>query len=301
MSGLVVELQRDALDRNVRVSDLLRKAFVVSKKLNIQDMQQWICCELNGYEVGVEIPDYREVSGTPKVINPYHGLQSINIQSASLADSLSRTRIGQSVGEIDKLSESAENNYLYIDYPIDIKNDLMSSMRVPLNPILVIPSIFAISILDSVRNKILDWSLELESQGVIGEGMSFSEKEKQAANPVNYSVTNNIGSMNNSQLQQDSSNANQTLTVTQSELADVESFIKELKEQISQIPLSQPEQDELHSEILTVDTQLSSPKPKSLIIKESLKSIRALLEGVTASMVASGLLAKLAALGVIVI
>ena len=39
MSGLVLELQRDALNKNVNVSDLLRKAMVVSKKLGINEMK----------------------------------------------------------------------------------------------------------------------------------------------------------------------------------------------------------------------------------------------------------------------
>jgi len=35
MTGLVIELQSDALNPNVRVSDLLRKALVISKKLSV--------------------------------------------------------------------------------------------------------------------------------------------------------------------------------------------------------------------------------------------------------------------------
>ena len=57
MSSLVFELQRDALNRNASVSDLLRKALVVSKKLKISEFEKWVTNELNGYSE--DIPDYR--------------------------------------------------------------------------------------------------------------------------------------------------------------------------------------------------------------------------------------------------
>ena len=38
MNSLVLELQRDALHKNVKVSDLLRKALVVAKKLEIKNV-----------------------------------------------------------------------------------------------------------------------------------------------------------------------------------------------------------------------------------------------------------------------
>ena len=48
MASLVQELQKEALDPNVKVSDLLRKALVVSKKLGIAEIEAWINKELNG-------------------------------------------------------------------------------------------------------------------------------------------------------------------------------------------------------------------------------------------------------------
>jgi hypothetical protein len=42
MPGLILELQADALDRHVRISDLLRKTLVISKKLGISKIEHWI-------------------------------------------------------------------------------------------------------------------------------------------------------------------------------------------------------------------------------------------------------------------
>ncbi|HIF5616173.1 TPA: hypothetical protein ACX3CR_004775, partial [Vibrio parahaemolyticus] len=64
VDGLVLELQRDALNKTVSVADLLRKALVVSKKLQIIEMEAWICNELRGYEnIEAIVPDYRKIRG----------------------------------------------------------------------------------------------------------------------------------------------------------------------------------------------------------------------------------------------
>lgn len=64
MSGLVAELQRDALDHGVPVSHLLRNALVAARKLRVNEFSSWIDTELNGYpkpkeDAGVRTKDKR--------------------------------------------------------------------------------------------------------------------------------------------------------------------------------------------------------------------------------------------------
>lgn len=58
MSGLVLELQKDALNKEVSVSELLRKSLVVSKKLKITHIEEWINNELDGYNSTISPPKY---------------------------------------------------------------------------------------------------------------------------------------------------------------------------------------------------------------------------------------------------
>lgn len=60
-------------------------------------------------------------------------------------------------------------------------------------------------ILSAVRNRILEWSIVLEENGIIGEGVSFTEKEKNVAQttPTIVNYTNNFYSnVDNTQIQQ---------------------------------------------------------------------------------------------------
>jgi hypothetical protein len=61
MTGIVLELQREALGKGVRISDLLRKVLLVARKLKVSEIEAWVLSELNGYSDGAEIPEYRQV------------------------------------------------------------------------------------------------------------------------------------------------------------------------------------------------------------------------------------------------
>jgi AbiTii len=61
MSSIVSQLQLEALERNVRVSDLLRKSLGVARKLKLSELQSSIEKELSGYRQTDEVTDYREV------------------------------------------------------------------------------------------------------------------------------------------------------------------------------------------------------------------------------------------------
>lgn len=296
MSGLVLELQRDALDKRVDVSDLLRKALVVSKKLSITEIEEWINNELGGYSEDESlIPAYREITGDVKVYNPYHGWQPLYFGDADLGENLSKRKISQAVGELVAIVNGDRSGGLHVPFSQHIKNKLMSLMDVPMEPTLLAGDSQIHKILDAVRNVVLNWSLDLESKGIIGDDMSFSKEEKNAASQITYQITNNIGNMQNSLLQQHSAGATQTQNITQS-TTDLSELIQNIKAAMSGLTLARDVEAELKAEIFTLEHQIASPKPKKVIINESLRSIRSVLEGIAGSVIATGLLAQIASL-----
>ena len=58
---------------------------------------------------------------------------------------------------------------------------LMSGQRFPLEPVRIIGRNKLASIIDTVRTTILEWALKLEAEGIMGQGMTFSEEEKRKA------------------------------------------------------------------------------------------------------------------------
>jgi hypothetical protein len=238
MTGLVIELQRDALNEEIKVSNLLRKALLISKKLGIVEIEYWLNNELNGYSTLCEVPEYR--------------LYDSHFNYCGNSDLL----LDWSISEVERA------------YSITGELDL-------------------IKVLNRVRNNILNWTSELEQQGILGEGMSFSTEEKTKAKHITYQIINNIGSMHNSQLQQDSAHANQTLNVTENNTADLKKFVDELKKSVDSFQLVETQLQKLNKHIGILENQSELAKPDSVIIKESGRTIRNIIEGATGSTIST--------------
>jgi hypothetical protein len=216
MSSLVLDLQREALDPKIGVADLLRKAYVVAVKLGLDQFKEWLELELNGYvSSSKQSPDYRQVAGVLKAFNPYNGFIPLLIKDANLATKLSHRRINSPMSEIEAIANDKEDSHVILAFAEKAKLWLMRNMGgEPYEPSLHVARTAFARIGDSVRNAVLKWSLELEKDGIKGDGMSFSpeekkiaaEKEGELARIVNINI---IGTMTDSSLQQGSAGARQ--------------------------------------------------------------------------------------------
>lgn len=106
----------------------------------------------------------------------------------------------------------------------------------------------------------------------------------------------NIENMTGSQIQQGTIQSSQTNQYTNFCSVTLEDFLTELKAKKCDLYLTADDENELDSEIKTIEVQSNSVRPKQNIINESLQTIRSILEGTVASIIASELLAKLSLL-----
>ena len=169
MGGIVIELQREALDEKNSIESLIRKAYLVAKKLKLKEFEEWLNQEQNGYKK--EIPEYRNITGEIKAWNPYHGWIPM-ILSAKVADIVSRRPIPNSISSFLDVYNSSEDRVVF---------SVNGAMTEFFNN-------------STVRNKILDWALLLEENGIVGNEMTFTDVEKQIAidTPVINNYINNF-------------------------------------------------------------------------------------------------------------
>jgi AbiTii len=278
--SIVVQLQEEALDKGVPLADLLRKAFVVSRKLGLAEFQSWIENELNGYGKGVKVPDYRKVFGQVRGWNPYHGWQPIIFQDPKMGESLSHRYNSQSVAELESLVDGGtENSSFHMPFSQKIQRQLSKACGFETEVSLFSSRTEIIKILDSVRNIILNWALKLEEDGILGEGLTFTTKEKTTAATSEYNITNFFGPVNQPQLQQGAQTPIQIQANLTIDLDQVADFIGKLRNSIPEMNLPSNTLDEIKAEIATLVAQTTSPKPKQSILREGLRSIRSILEG----------------------
>jgi AbiTii len=185
VSSLVLELQSDALNSSVSTLDVLRKALVVARKLGIEKFQKWIEVELEGYD-GVPLPKYRSTRGQLRAWNPYHGWRPIRTDSKDLQEAYAKVcdcSISQPISELIFLANS-EGDELQMQLPFQAESFLVSTVRTSVK--ISISKVSVQGIVEAVRDIILQWALQLEEDGVTGEGMTFSKEEKQIAARHDY-------------------------------------------------------------------------------------------------------------------
>lgn len=277
MDSIVLELQREALDKAVAVTDLLRKAYVVAKKLKIPELAEWINNELNGYGETKKVPTYRNISGHVKAWNPYHGWQPVVFQDAEMEKILSSRACGQTIAELeDMVKERSPDGTFHMPFSSKILNQLRRAIHFDTEITLITDRTSLVRILDAVRNIILNWAMKLEEDGILGEGYTFSQKEKHEVEKHSYNINNFFGSVEGAQIQQGTIGSSQ---IQELDLGKVELLLSEIRKHIGSLGLTPPVEEETVAELDTIETQMRSPRPKTLIIKESLRSIRTILEG----------------------
>jgi len=280
MSSIVKELQRDAVDSGKRITDLLRKALVVARKLRLADFEQWLEGELSGYQTVSNIPEYRRVHGGVKVFNPFYGWQPVHFASAEDAKHLSNRPVGVSVAAIEALLDKHETGgCLNIPFPSEIENQLMKGMGTDLHVTFVVDPSQLVSILDSVRTTVLKWALKLEEEGISGEDLTFTTAEKEAAGKPSLTINNFFGSISQAQIQQNTVGSSQELDVQGMDVQQVKSLLRSLSALLPELQLTADIKKELEAEIVTIDAQADSPKPKKAIIRASFGVIQRILEG----------------------
>lgn len=288
MSGLVLELQRDALDASTSVAVLLRKASVVSRKLGLKDVDDWVALELGGYAAQIG-PEYRKVVGSVMYQNPYNGWQPVVFGDEKTTRNLSTRYMSQSVAELEDLLRSDSKKFV-VRFPNAEEQWLMSEIGLGLQPVLHVPRQALVKILAAVRDKLLHWSLDLESRGILGEGLTFSKEERIVARQITYNTTTNIGEMHHSQVQQHSSGLQ---TFNASDVKDLPGLLEAVASAINKIGLQTDQKRELEAELATLKAQLTSPRPKSGILREGLRSVKTILEGAAGNVLASDLLQRI--------
>lgn len=283
MTSLVVELQADALNDSVPVLSLLRKARVLSVKLGITTIDNWLDWEMNGYPDGAPIPSYRHVVGQTVCFNPHRGcwipMQISNREHLKL---LTNRKLGMPLSELcDFVAEGGASNSLMMHFSPDVAADLRQGHG--FEPALEVGMNLIFGIMATVRNKVLDFALSVEQQGILGVGMTFTQQDKEAASHIVYNV--NIEQMTGSQLQQGTTGSSQNMS-SSADLGAVTAFVERMLPAIATMQ-NGTDRDQLQCDLETIRSQLRAPKPKVGLIRECLTSVRTVLEGTAGNVLAS--------------
>lgn len=277
MSSIVIELRQDALDGAVQISDLLRKALTVASKLRIVEFKKWTENELSGYKDIREAPGYRRIGGSVSGKDPYGNWQQIKLPDSESENLLSNRPCDQPIAEIESLLHDSTSSFWHMPFSPEVQQIFFRDMPFYSQIALLVPRINLVRIVDAVRTTILNWSLKLEEDGIVGEGLSFTNQERETAEKSSYNINNFYAEVHSSQIQQQTSDSSQVINKLDNNL--LREFVDDILKQIDELDLGKTSKEELTAEINTIKAQTESPHPKQLILKECLDSIRGILVG----------------------
>ncbi len=197
MAKLVIELQKECLNPALSYANLFQKAYFIAQKLEQKEMVDFLKNEINGYKNIDELPDIRYVDLTYKAFNPMRGWIPFQIPSTGIYSKLLKGPIFLSVGEMQKFLD-VEDSVLNTVVPFELQRELIKNSNMFFDT--EIKAFFSktqlVRILDAVKNQILDWSIDLERKGILGEDYIFSEKEKEIAKTMTIIINGNVNGAN---------------------------------------------------------------------------------------------------------
>lgn len=131
--------------------------------------------------------------------------------------------------------------------------------------------------------------IAITHQGVIEveNAISHPEEATQYFPPVNII---NIHHMQNSQIQQGTVESTQSQHLESETKNDISEFVELMKTKLPDLRLEADDMAEIEADINTVQSQVSSSRPKKSILKECLSSIQRVLEGAAGSVAAQQLI-----------
>lgn len=194
--SIVLKLQKKCLDKNEDLQSLLREALLISTKLKLTDFKNWVNNELKGYEDYNQVPEYRIIYSRLMFFNPYQGWIDSRFNNQELADLINKNNITQPIGELEHTLNSEENEFTLTILPFHEKK-IREIFKTDYKAGKFVAKTQIHGIIEQVRNLLLDWTLKLEEENILGnDDLIFTEKEKEMAKK-NIHIENFNGIMGN--------------------------------------------------------------------------------------------------------
>lgn len=284
--ALVIELQEAAYNSDIALSDLMNKAYFLAKKLNVDDFAEWLLLEINGYPENSILPDYRYGIGVLESFD-VRGIwipayitndENLNIKIVTLP-------IFNSVSQLEVLSK---NSFWYAKFDPTRNLFLATYFKLETSFRLSLSQILITKIFTAIKIKIINWSLELEKNQIMGDHMTFTKEEKQRASTITHITNHFNGDSTTAQFQTNSNNSNQKIINTSQDLEALKKLLVTIEENLAKMDLPQNSIDEIAREMQNIKVSLI--KPDNNLIINSFKSIKTIIEGAAGNLVASGVL-----------
>ena len=219
--SLLCDIQNDVIDTTVDVSIVLRKCKLLAVRLGNEPFEKWVDQELNGYKNKELLPDYRiiQVYSKGHFSGPFgSGVKNADIPLSCIPkkyrENLSKCYCIESIGYYINLLNNSKGANLAEQWPPDLVaytgEDIYQGMNC-MSAWKLIPNSSIFSLVEAVRNRILNFVLEIGKETPdAGEDSLKTQKisPEKVSQVFNTTIYGNVGNISEA-----SQNVNQTVTI----------------------------------------------------------------------------------------
>ena len=232
--SLLDQIQEDLTSPSSNLSDILRRAKVLASKLKSSELRNWVKLESEGYENREYLPDYRQmylgVLGTYK--GPYgSGINNAPIPLMNIPEDVkewaTKYEVYDNAATLEEMLRKDKGDFHFYHPP---ELTALIGHHIGERPPMVLVQTFQIlsrytltGIVDNIKNRLLDFVLELQEQGINPDEPNTSTTDQDL---VRGAVVNHIYGNNNTVAIGDQ--ISQQVNVVQK--GDIESLFDQLRE-----------------------------------------------------------------------
>lgn len=234
--SLLREIQNAAIDGSTDLETLLRKCRLLAARLKNEEFKQWVQAELDGYPVKTEVPDYRRFHCQcfGHFSGPFHsGMRNAPIPEMCIPEefrkNLTNIKMREGISSLKDLADNCEEGTLRSEWPADVYpvfgDQIYERMHLA-QAWMRIPKSSVVGILSTVRNRILNFAIEIEAtnpdagEAALGSTPVPKETVSQIFNNYIYGNVGNVAS--GREIQQTA-----TLNVRQGDFKSLANFLQE--------------------------------------------------------------------------
>ncbi len=160
--SIIQQLQDDIVNEQVSLASILRRAKILAYRLRHDEFKRWVDSELDGYRDENIVPQYRRCSA-----HSYYDSTGRSIEFTTVTDQESDMQDCIIIcGGVNSLEETMRERNIIVSFPHDVfsisdQNTIQRSM-VRAATYITINHRYITRALEAVRNKLLDFVLELQ-------------------------------------------------------------------------------------------------------------------------------------------
>lgn len=295
MNGIVLELQQDLLSKDCDILNALRKAHIIATKLKLDEFDKWIQQELNGFKSENATPPYRKVRGVLKALNPYYGWIPVVVGNAEIEKKICERKLCDSISAIMELYSDNKSNGIQLSIPGELVQvfNKNSNLLIDTQYTLFVGIHYIKEIIEHVKDCLLQWTLKLEENEIVGAELSFTSQEKEKAQALSQTINNYYGTTN--VIAAPTSNTQIAVGDNNSVVFDYgngKNAIAEIRKAIEQEEIEQEDKNEALELLKEINSKIQKKKKPS-IIKSAFSALKDFLISVGASITVALIEAKM--------